>query len=390
VAEIDIIPLESFHKATKQHCAERAVYLELQTQLYGQDMQLVKGKGSTVENDYVNCLNEMIASSTSPEEALLKRCSLYEVENSDGSPAEIGVLEKITCTRQNEFEKHRHNFQNELAGAAAMKQHCGETDTQYAGWVHLVEHNAYGDHEARDAMLGFISDSIRSLGPHKHAPVTDQDVSDLREKKAGLHKMAVEFVVRMRMVRYFAQLKDLEEWSRSSGSGTKQVAPCCCCQKQFQLLDDVLLLGLCGHTLCKDCFRSPKHGGTCAYEGCNGPALEYHATDMEDLINRETTVAGPKHFGSKIADVIKQIETIKAENPEDQILLFVQYRQVMKVIGDAFKAANISFDTITGAEGPARTAEAKALRAFKDKALPVVERKSVLILNASSSCAAGQ
>ncbi|MCJ1251824.1 hypothetical protein MMC30_009062 [Trapelia coarctata] len=384
-AEIGEIPSESIYKATTQHSAERAVYLELQTQLYGQDMQLVKGRGSNVDSDHLNRLHEMITTSASPEEALLKRCSVFQIESPGGKAEELEVLEMMIDTRQAEFEDHRLHLVDRLNEAVAMKQHCGEADTHYQRWFGLVCENTYGDKAATENLRSMVYDAEKFLGPREAGEASQQDVQKLRELKITLHKMALEYVTRMRMLRFLQQFYGIQEWSRKTGRKLFKVD---CCGSKFENLDDLSVLALCGHTACKNCLYSDSHESMCPVNGCTGPALAFHAIDARELLNRPTAVPGPKHFGSKIEDLVKLVQEIKAADETAQILLFVQYVDVMKVIGKAFEAANVSFAAITGGSLK-HGAENKIMQEFKGEGPTNVTPKTVLMLDASSSCAAG-
>lgn len=388
MAEIKDIDSESLYIATEQHLGERAVYLELQTQLYGQDMRHVQGgNGSSVDSDYLNRLHEMITTSKSPEEALLRRCSLFQVQNPSGGNGEIQVLDNMISTREEQLDEHRQIFLARLGEAAVMKQLCGQEDTHYQEWRDLVKRNKYGDHDASKEMLGMICDAEQSLTPpdgNNARKATTRDVEKLREKKDLLNELALQYVGRMRMCRFLHLLREVQQWSNTSQG--RQAA---CCREPVNRVEDLCVLTVCGHPICKKCLSLPGRPDTCGYKGCNGPALEYHAIDTADLINRATTVPGPIHYGTKIADLVKLVEKIIGEDAEDRILLFVQYPDVMKAIQQAFVTADIPFATITGAPSKAK-AESDAIDSFRGKGVGRAKKVSVLILNASTSCASGQ
>lgn len=400
MAENNDIISHSSYKATKQHFAERAVYLELQTQLYGQDMLLVKGSGSIAENDHLIRLDEMITSSRSPEEALLKRCTVFEIQNADGNQQEIDALQMMIQTRQAEFGQHRDNFFIEMGKAAGMQHRCGDGDEEerYPKWLRLLKMNSYGDGKGTKAILDMIKDPQHKLGPpvirkrdtKKQRKDLEKEVKELREQLDTLHKMTIQYIGRMRTLRFFTQLKLFQQWSCAISEREPLTAPCC--EKEFDSLEDLRVLALCGHTMCTECLFSPRHRNTCAFDGCTGEALEFHAIDARDLLSRKPTVPGPRHFGTKIEDLVGLVNKIKQDKQEEQILLFVQFTDVIKVIDKAFTAAGITFSTITGAEGKALV-EDRAMQDFKGRRTGPKKndkKKTVLILNASGSCAAGQ
>lgn len=93
IAEIDEIPCSEHIVLIEQSPAERAIYLELYKQLMAQNRQLRRRGQGQFGNDQIERLDEIIGSSGSPEEALLKRCSSLALQGrwDDGKP------EAVTC-----------------------------------------------------------------------------------------------------------------------------------------------------------------------------------------------------------------------------------------------------------------------------------------------------
>ena len=375
---------------------------------------MARGSGANADSDHLSRLQDMISSSTCPEEALLKRCSIFEVTGDD-EEGEINVLGILISTREAEYHQIRQLFLVQLVEAARMKQHCGNEETHYTRWLRQVERNNYGDYEATDKVIGLIKQAQESLTAPKvtdsaetadnaenaddaanteiaetakEPKVTAKDLKKLREKKVELHNLCLEFVTRLRMVRFFAKLSQIQQLPH-----IHIVAPFAadCCNRQFQRVDGLFLLALCGHTICRDCLNSPARGATCAVVGCNGPALGFHAIDAGDLTSRQNTISGPTHFGSKIANLVKLVKAITSNDEDDQILVFVQYMNVMDTITKAFTQDGVSFSKVTGAEGKGGV-EDRAMKAFRGRKTDPKKndkKTSVLLLNSSSSCAAG-
>lgn len=64
---------------------ERAVFMELQQQLYTQEIRLCRGSSNENDSDRVKRMKSILRASKSPEEALLKGCSHLEREHSDSN-----------------------------------------------------------------------------------------------------------------------------------------------------------------------------------------------------------------------------------------------------------------------------------------------------------------
>ncbi|MCJ1245506.1 hypothetical protein MMC30_002710 [Trapelia coarctata] len=98
--------------------------LTITTSLYEHSAWFVASRRS----DYFNI------SAGSPEEALWKRGSIFEIDNPDGKAEKLEVLEMMIGPRQDEYDDHRQHLIEQLDEAAAMKQYCGGADRDGLAW----------------------------------------------------------------------------------------------------------------------------------------------------------------------------------------------------------------------------------------------------------------
>lgn len=137
VAEIDEIPCSECIVLVKQSPAERAIYLELYKQLMAQNRQLRRCSRGRFGNDQIERLDEIIGSSSSPEEALLKRCSSLALQGrwGDGKP------EAVTCEILLGIrEKQLGNLLNDIVQKFKLAAwvYCG-CDLKYESFQKFVE-----------------------------------------------------------------------------------------------------------------------------------------------------------------------------------------------------------------------------------------------------------
>lgn len=137
VAEIDEIPCSEYIVLVNQSPAERAIYLELYKQLMAQNRQLRRCSRGRFENDQIERLDEIIGSSSSPEEALLKRCSSLALQDrwGDGKP-EVVTCEVLLGIR----EKQLGNLLDDIVQKFKLGAwvYCG-CDLKYESFQKFVE-----------------------------------------------------------------------------------------------------------------------------------------------------------------------------------------------------------------------------------------------------------
>ncbi|GFF29000.1 DNA repair protein RAD5 [Aspergillus udagawae] len=125
IANIDEIPFLEHLILIDQSPAECAIYLELYKQLMTHNKQLRRSRRGRFHNDQNERLDEIISSSMSPEEALLKRCCSLTLKGR----WEDGKQEAVTCssliaTREDQLVDLRAEFSSKMKLAAWL----------YFGW----------------------------------------------------------------------------------------------------------------------------------------------------------------------------------------------------------------------------------------------------------------
>lgn len=141
----------------KLPAAERASYMELNQQLMSQDMKLSKGGGAKIDSDRANRLMEIMGSSKSPEEALLKRCSHFKLED-------LGKIRKngsddcdlIVQARSNQYEATVAALKVNLKHATWLKRECTKEHEHFTKWTRSVSANAFGDLETSDVLMKIV------------------------------------------------------------------------------------------------------------------------------------------------------------------------------------------------------------------------------------------
>ncbi len=466
------------------HATERAIFMELQQQLLGQDMKIrTHGKPQT-DNDRAKRLNAFMRNSKSAEEALLKCCSFFELENSSGLRVPMtGACDFIVDQRSRECQQVHEEMRRRLRQSVWLERAIldseieGNGDTHFIQWKARAKSNAYGDFESTRELTNLIDLAEVGYDPQHgqqfyHDPLTpaeerkkqaqekiaqkekekalkekkalklkaikqnalkqkvlkrkakgkrersqtpepdldeankesdesmDDAPSDPREvrfaqdDKKGmvhalrkvaelLHKLSVELVARIRALRFLKAVHQVQIWQHGfKGKSDKGVAPHCSgCSTAAARPSEIFIFGNCGHFTCNPCRESRDRDDECVarkQEGCHAPAQDCHIHRAIDLGDDNA----PSTYGAKVDAIIDLIKTgIPAD---DQILIFVQFDELMVNIAAALNAKGISNHALMEKSA---ASNASNMNDFQENTGD--SKKKVLMLNPSNETAAG-
>ena len=224
----------------------------------------------------------------------------------------------------------------------------------------------------------------------------------LRVIAGHLRSLSAELVARIRALRFFEAVQYLQLWQASLENEIDIVSPpkCSGCQTTAEGPTEFYVLGVCGHFACNTCIANGKRAGKCVvhrtakrtFKGkelakeesiCGAPAQPHHLHSAGDLGVKETATS--KH-GCKMDAII---DLIKNEIPKGhQVLLFVQFDDLMVQVAEALQEEGISNFAITQRSG---SFAADMMNEFQenDGSIKTMKKRKVLILNSSNATAAG-
>ena len=374
-------------------------------------MRIGEESCTETENDYIRRMYDLISTSRSPKEALLRACSALDITMFSEIQGTVNALKLLIEVRTKDLEKHCQLFFQAILEALELKNRCGDADTHFADYKRYVKCNHYGDDEACSRMQSMLSEGGKQVGRFQGTALNSKEkkkvVQELRDKQTMLHKASIELVQRTRMLRLPRNVLFLLYIFVYRAK--RYVPKCESCRRQVKLLSGLVILGQCGHLVCTGtlktsdkaettsdspeyCLETSRPRERCPVEGCEGAAFDFHKIPGEDFLGGPCEVDAKIHHGSKIADIVALIQTISKPEARgvsgDQALVFVQFEQLMGKIGTAFTESGIAFRMITGNEKKAGT-EDRMLQDFRASS-NTMNPVNVLLLNASDSCAAGQ
>lgn len=134
IAEIDEIPTEEHIVQINLPPAERAIYLELDHHIQALELNAIKIKKgkSKGDSDREKRVTLALGESKTPEEALLKRCSHFDIDLSlakgeDVSNAEV-ACEIIVTERTKQLQECKHELLEYIRESEVMHQSILETE----------------------------------------------------------------------------------------------------------------------------------------------------------------------------------------------------------------------------------------------------------------------
>lgn len=455
VAEIDEIPCTEHIILVSQSPAERAIYLELYKQLMAQNRQLRRRNQGQFGNDQIERLDETIGSSSSPEEALLKRCSSLALQGRwDNGKPEIITCETLLAIRGKQLDALVHDIKMKFELAAWVYCSCDLKYESFQKFVESLIRHDFGDSEVTEKAYPLLKSAVftsrhddwrmffaesrddgssgKVVESHDQSEpdARDDDAEDeddeefsprksskkrktngvgngvkdsstqktgrknfksnkpekyvlppkprktyeynlvLREVTSTLRNLIVEWVLRERALRFLRTVYLIQ-------TGT-EVPVCDGCENCPNTLDDVSVLGSCGHALCVECGRDTILREECAVEGCRGSGKRFNVIKASTLGHGYEDKSAT--FGGSKLD--KLVEIIRGIPKDERALLFIQFPGLMEVASKALELAQIKHNVIS----PTDCRSAQKVEQFQKTSFG---DNRVLILNLGGEMAAG-
>ncbi|CBF70236.1 hypothetical protein AN6076.2 [Aspergillus nidulans FGSC A4] len=161
VAEIDEIPATEHIVLVRQSPAEKVIYLELYKQLmtYNRQLRRVNGRGG----DQAERIDEIIAYSSTPEEALLKRCTSLALQgrwDDDGQP-EAATCASLIRTREEQLDQTKNALNNKLKLAAWLYCSCKHEHDKFSQFMNSVIMHNFGDKSVTEEVDPLLTMAVK-------------------------------------------------------------------------------------------------------------------------------------------------------------------------------------------------------------------------------------
>ncbi|KAF5859603.1 hypothetical protein ETB97_002632 [Aspergillus alliaceus] len=338
VAEIDEIPSSEHIILIHPSPAETAIYLELCKQLVTYNRLGRRGGRKRIRGDQDDRLDEVIESSKSSEEALLKRCSSLALQ----SRWHDGVPEALTCrslieTRLKQLEDLSEELIGKLKMAAWVYCACDLRHDKFHEFIESIKAHDFGDRTVTEKIYLLVKSTMLSSNTEDWK-LFFTDSAQVSEGTSDV------------------EMQDETELKESDGEAEKEA----------------------GGQALKDSKKGTKTK-ECSVEGCRGSGKEFNVLSASTLERHEEDRSA-RYGGSKMDKLVGIIEQVPTD---DRVLLFIQFPELIDVASKALELANIEYTAITATDHKAT----QKVQSFQE-AGGFGENK-VLILNLGSEMAAG-
>ncbi|KAK2879373.1 hypothetical protein FQN49_000940 [Arthroderma sp. PD_2] len=407
IPDIDDIPWTEHIIGVALSAAERAVYLELFMQLMSQNMRLRKHGRGLYDSDEIARLDEIIGNSSGPEEALSKRCSLFTFADATPPPSPTSQKKKLeddnplVITRRKQLVSLAADIGSRLRRGLWLRGQLDEGTAHFDRLLQSIEEDRFGDllvtlgvkkllHGARvrsdssDGSIFYLTLQEKKKNPDDSRPKFPETqtelISDLNFCTDSLRRLVHETVSHARALRLYQAVRCFQD----PPAGASFI--CFSCGIRRDDPRQLSILGECGHSACESCLERCKLHERCLLSGCSGAVHGYRIIRWTDLCHSESNARDDKlvnYGGSKLTEVINLLQDPKRIPSGDQVLLFIQFPELMDAAAHALEVANIPHILVQ----PGDRTPAGKMSEFQKGNEAV--RSKVLILNLGDVTASG-
>ena len=242
------------------------------------------------------------------------------------------ACEIIVKERKKQLEECQTDLKTKLQKALVTEKKTPKTSDEslFREFIRHTYQEGLGDEEASKLVLELFDEAGITLKGGSKAQekssaakgkktggdphLTNDDKAKIwahREETHEIRKVVKELVGRVRSLRYFTVVRDLQKQNE-----TPPELPCPSCGRKKVPISELAVLSSCGHTGCETCVMAAAEKEECIYAGsgkCTAAARVLNVVKGETLgVDDEVRDGRGRHFGLKLEKVV---ELIKYANP---------------------------------------------------------------------------
>jgi hypothetical protein len=196
--------------------------------------------------------------------------------------------------------------------------------TPFNEYVRVSRTEGVGDKDATEVLVSLLDEAGVGSGSTKQILVgkgKNKDEEQLstkikdrlwehREKTHEIRRLTKELVGRVRSLRYFSVVRDLQ---KQTASPLKISCPGC--EREEIPVDEIAVLSSCGHTGCLECVNTCAEKEECVYAtsgACNSAARVLNVVKGDTLgVDDDARDGRGKHYGMKLERVINLLKCVQ-------------------------------------------------------------------------------
>jgi hypothetical protein len=250
----------------------------------------------------------------SAEEALLKRCSHFEVNATNENA--FKACDVIVRERRKQMEQCRAELLKAIQAGVTREKSLGNvgSESMFNEYIRVTRTEGVDDKEATAVVVGLLDEAgavhAKMKGKNQDVSVTEkvkEQAWEHREKTHEIRRLTKELVGRIRSLRYFTVVRDLQKQHQEP----PQIS-CPGCKRDSIPPEEIAVLSSCGHTGCLTCVRACAEKEECVYaaEGaCKSAARVINVVRGDTLgVDDEESDGRGKHFGKKLEEVARLLK----------------------------------------------------------------------------------
>lgn len=230
------------------------------------------------------------------------------------------ACEVIVNERTRQLDECKAELKKKLKAAIKQTKVVGPRpeETTFQEYVRVSHTEGVGDEEASQVVVKILEDvdlhapkaksgAGKGKTDEKLTEKKKKEIWELREQTHELRRLTKELTGRVRSLRYFSIVRDLQKQR-----DTPPVVACVGCGRAEVPMDEVAVLSSCGHAGCLQCITAAADREECVHAAsgsCRAAARRLNIVRGSTLGVDDVARDGQgKHFGRKIEQVIDLIE----------------------------------------------------------------------------------
>lgn len=222
----------------------------------------------------------------------------------------------IVKERQKQLDDCKAELLKAIKDGVKREQKIGDVgqESMFNEYIRVCRTEGVDDQEATEVVRQILDEagagSGKTKGKNQDVQLSEKvkaAVWDHRERTHEIRRLTKELVGRIRSLRYFTVVRDLQKQAKQRPS-----IFCPSCGRENIPVEEAAVLSSCGHMGCRTCVRKSAEQEECVYAAsgaCKSAARVLNVVNADTLGEDDVERDGRgKHFGMKLETVVQLIK----------------------------------------------------------------------------------